>query len=202
MNWVLGVDPGATTAFVLLAEEGPRRDVKLIHLDEVSFSEKGMDRFLAVGQAVLDQIERIDELAADAVMKTPGSEVVAHVVIEDVSTSHGYVSKSKKTGQRERRSSHSIASVQRDYAALVMAFMENTGISAFVDDHVILAPVAKWYPRMDGHLLAKKLAIQYLRQSCRGDNLQSEHLVMAYGIASWGLNHLRTLEQIRRARPT
>ncbi len=202
MTWVLGVDPGATTAFVLLAEEGPRRDVKVIHSDEVKFGEKGMDRFLAVGQAVLDQIERIDELAADAVMKTPGSEIVAHVVIEDVSMSHAYVGKKRASGKKQTRTSHSIASVQRDYAALVMAFMENTGVSAFIDDHVILSPIAKWYPRMGGHLIAKPKAIQYLRQSCRGDNLQSEHLVMAYGIASWGLRHLRTLEQIRRARPT
>lgn len=187
MTWVLGVDPGATTAFVLVGEDG-----RVLHSDEEKFGKwKGLDRFHMIQQATLDVLDRVSQLVA-----SNGNPKV-YVVIEDVSTAHGFVNKTT----RARRTSHSIASLQRDYAALVMAFVIGIQSVGHIEE-VILAPIAKWYPRIGGRLIAKPEAIRYLRQSCRGDNLQSEHLVMAYGIASWGLGHFRTLEQIRRARTT
>jgi len=189
MNWVLGVDPGATTGFALVNERG-----EILYADEVKLATKGLDRFHEILQGlddILGQVRDRREMHYDATKDLP----LLTVVVEDVSQSHTYGAKQGRT-----RTSHSIASLQRDFATIVTGFIERDG--AMIED-VLVVPVAKWYPRMSGRLLAKADAIRYLRQSARGtDSLQSEHQVMAYGIASWGLRHLRTLEQIRRARRT
>lgn len=159
---VAGLDPGAHTGIVIVDERGAVCDAHTVDLTGNMLERVGL---LTIG------IRRAHDLGAQG------------IVIEDMTQSHSI---GARKGAK-KRTSHSIASVQRDFAAAVALASK-----LWPSDRIILALVAQWYPRIRGQMVKKDicLRLQMQRAECAdlgaAKLLKSEHLKVAYGLAMYG----------------
>jgi len=159
---IAGLDPGRHTALVIVDEIGV-----ILHFEQIELEG--------------DMVQR-SRMLRDLLWRSWHAGATG-IVIEDVSHSH-HIGARKGA---QRRTSHSIASVQRDFAAAVALATD-----VWPMDRIVLALVAQWYPRIAGQMVKKEMCLRVQKERAERANpegakaLKNEHLKAAYGLAMYG----------------
>jgi len=173
---IAGVDTGANTACVITDERGV-----------VSYAD--------VAKLGKEPILRRYRLIRGLFTKAWSAGARA-VYIEDISKYHSAT---------KGATSHSIASVQRDFAMTVALAVEIWAQGDPKAESVVMVPVSKWYPRIHGTTCKKKQMLAFVDQQAKsadpvgGKLIKNEHLRVGWALSQHGHRDYLYHRKVRQA---